>query len=354
MTVFIGAALLVSASCDSSTPRPSAFGMPVPPAMVFLDSSRLSLSWPSAEPPLSAVSASGTLYLISDDSTVSVFSETGAHLSELRVPMGALGSGRRPKALAVMGDSLISYLSEDGRTVALQKLPTGEVQWSRQLLATSFDVQLSAGVVHTASYDGDSATIIRHVSSDSTLITVVAKPDAYRMHSGLQAALGNYVFNADRSTGVLMFPGDAHVFFWFPSGRQSRMYVPPLRRLGTVALEEGSTSASAHTRTQVSLPQFIDVLTDSTALIVYRDSSAQATTRRLTYFTAIINAKRSQVCLDIELPQLANRNVRFFLRKDTLEALVLGDVASSNTSITRMRYRVSVAACAWLGVQPGI
>ena len=94
------------------------------------------------------------------------------------------------------------------------------------------------------------------------------------------------------------------------------MYIPPFRRPGTVALEQGSTSASTRTRAQLSLPLPIDVLWDSAALIVFRNTVAKSTGARFMYFTAIVNAKRSHVCLDIVLPQLVNRNARFFLAKD--------------------------------------
>ena len=69
------------------------------------------------------------------------------------------------------------------------------------------------GSVHTASIDGDFATIFRHIGSDSTVATIVPKRESCRVHAGLRAVLSDFVFHADRCTSVLVFPADAHVFF---------------------------------------------------------------------------------------------------------------------------------------------
>lgn len=108
-------------------------------------------------------------------------------------------------------------------------------------------------------------------------------------------------------------------------------------------------------RSKISLPQFVGVLSDSIALVVYRDSSvAKPALPAWLYYAVIVNAKRSQVCLDMTLPEVAGREAKFALHADTLEVLAGSRPAMSDCALTRLRYRIAIASCTWLGVQPGI
>ena len=349
---------LLLASCKSDTHTSGEVNEQMSKAMVFIDSLPLPVASESGAIPAVARSDNGSLYFLSSDSTVTIYSSANTPTREFRVPPRSSRWTGRAKAVAVYADSLIGFLSSDGRAITIASLRSQQAQWSVALPAAAFDIRLSAGGAHVASFAGDSGVIWRIPNSDTVSSSSLRQPPSYATYPQLRAPLGDFVFHANRRSGMLIFPADAHLFFWFPSGRPDSIYLPPRRRFGTQAVERLKSASPASLealRLQVSIPRFVGVLSDSTALVVYRDSTStpkEPSTR--TYYALIVNAKRSRVCLDISMPHLANREVRFLLHQDTLEAIASSNNRPSNTSLSRFRFRIAIESCGWIGVQRGI
>ena len=349
---------LLLASCTSDTRTSGEVNEQMSKAMVFIDSLPLPVASASTVIPSVARSENGSLYFLTSDSTVTIYSSVNTPTREFRVPPRASHWTGRAKSIAVYADSLIGFLSSDGRAITIASLRSQQALWSAALPTVAFDIRLSAGGAHVASFAGDSGAILRISNSDTVSASALRQPPTYATYPQLRALLGDFVFYANRRSGMLIFPADAHLFFWFPSGRPDSIYLPPRRRFGTQAVERLKSASPASLealRSLVSIPRFVGVLSDSTALLVYRDSTStphEPSTR--TYYALIVNAKRSRVCLDISMPHLANREVRFLLHQDSLEAIASSDNRASNKSLSRSRYKIALESCGWVGVQRGI
>lgn len=329
----------------------------MPRAAVWIDSTTVDHAWMSRRVPSMAISTNGTLYYLRDDSTIAAFSSVTRAVHDRAIPQRRLGWSGRANRLAVFGDSLLGLLSTDGRELAVAELQSAQMLWTATLPSPAFDLRLSAGGVHVASFASDSARVYRIKARDVIDRIEARLPDSYRTQPTLRAVVPGFVFSADRNSGLWMFPGDGHLFLWFPSGTTSRTYIPPLRRLGTVAIDgnEQPIQADSTLRSKISLPRYVSVLSDSIAIALYRDSvTATARSPSVSYFVTLVNVKRSQVCADILLPHLSDRNAEFVLVRDTLYALATVIASKPAQRLTRIRYHLRVPACTWLGVQPGL
>ncbi len=329
----------------------------MPRSIILLDSTVIDSAWRAAELPSVVVSPGGAIRFLRNDSTESYFPPLNGETLALRVPIKSARWSGHAKAIAVYRDSLVGYLGVDGRSVAVVDISTGRTLWSALLLGEAFGLQLSPDGVYVASIDQDSAFIRRVVQANTRVVGEIRLPASYEKHATLGSVVSNYLFHVDRQAVMWMFPGDARMFFSYPSLTEGRLYIPPLRRMGTVALEEAdsSTIVTKALRGKISLPQFFGVLSDSTALILYRDSTAVPKDGAAwIYYGVVAHTRRSQVCLDVTLPQLTARSASFALHSDTLEVLAGPVMNSPSSTLTRLRYRIDVKACTWLGVQPGM
>ena len=350
--------LVLLAGCKPDANNSDALKERMSKAVPLIDSLPLPVASAHGAVPSIARSDNGSLYFLSSDSTVMIYSSGNAPIREFKVPPKGPRWTGHAKAMAIYGDSLVGFLSSDGLSIIVARLQAPQASWSVSLPAVAFDIRLSAGGAHVASFAGDSGVIWRIPNSDTITTSSFRQPKSYAAYPQLRKLLGDFVFHANRRSGLWLFPADAHLFFWFPSGRPDSIYLPPRRRFGTQAAEKikDTTTASLEAlRSQVSVPRFVGVLSDTTALVVFRDSTSTPTERSTwTYYALIVNAKRSQVCLDILMPQLANREAKFLLHQDSLVAIATSDNHAPSKMLMRFRFKIDVASCTWMGVQRGI